>query len=41
MYPISYYTMTRQSKDPKYIRLEMVRYAKENGVKPDARAFIF
>lgn len=34
MYPISYYTMTRQSKDPKYIRLEMVRYARENSVKP-------
>lgn len=39
MCPIPYYTMTKQSKDPKYIRLEMVRYARENGVKPAARAF--
>jgi transposase-like protein len=34
-----YYTVMRQSKDPKYIRLEMVRYASEHGVKPTARAF--
>jgi transposase len=29
----------RQSKDPKYLRLEMVRYAKEHGIKPAAREF--
>lgn len=34
-----YYTIMRQSKDPKYIRLEMVRYASEHGVKPAARFF--
>ena len=34
-----YYTIMRQSKDPKYIRLEMVRYASEHGVKPAAKAF--
>jgi len=31
--------MIRQSKDPKYLRYEMVRYAKEHGVKPTARMF--
>ena len=39
MCPIQYYTMIRQSKDPKYIRLEIVRFAKEHGIKPAARAF--
>jgi transposase len=29
----------RESKDPKYLRLELVRYAKEHGVKPTAREF--
>jgi hypothetical protein len=39
MCPIPYYTMRQQSKDPKYIRLEMVRWAKERGIKPTARYF--
>jgi transposase len=29
----------RQSKEPTYFRLELVRYAREHGVKPAARAF--
>ncbi|MBU2626104.1 MAG: helix-turn-helix domain-containing protein, partial [candidate division Zixibacteria bacterium] len=29
----------RLSKDPKWLRFEMVRYAREHGVKPAARAF--
>jgi len=29
----------RESKDPKYLRLELVRYAKEHGIKPAAREF--
>ncbi|MFH1893132.1 MAG: helix-turn-helix domain-containing protein [Candidatus Zixiibacteriota bacterium] len=29
----------RLSKDPKWLRYEMVRYAREHGVKPAARAF--
>ena len=39
MCPIPYYTMTRQSKDPKYIRFEMVRFARKHGIKPAARCF--
>jgi len=39
MCPIGYYTIMRQSKDPKLFRYEMVRYAREHGVKPAARAF--
>jgi len=39
MCPISYYTMMRKAKDPKYIRLEIVRTAKEKGIKPTARLF--
>jgi transposase-like protein len=32
-----YYTVMRQSKDPRYLRLRMVRLAREHGVKPAAR----
>jgi len=39
MCPIGYYTNMRRSKDPKWLRYEMVRYAREHGVKPTARAF--
>ena len=39
MSPVKYYTIMRQSKDPKWLRYEMVRYARDNGVKPAARAF--
>jgi transposase len=31
--------MMRQSKDPRYLRFELVRYATEHGVKPAARTF--
>lgn len=39
MGPIRYYTIMRQSKEPTYFRLELVRYARERGIKPAARAF--
>jgi transposase len=39
MSPVKYYTIMRQSEDPKWLRYEMVRYAWDNGVKPAARAF--
>jgi len=39
MNSLSYYKIMRQSKDPKYLRLELVRYAKEHGVKPASRQF--
>jgi len=34
MCAIRYYTMIRQSKDPKVFRCELVRYAKAHGIKP-------
>jgi len=37
--PYAYYTVMRQSQDPKTLRLRMALYAKEHGVKPAARAF--
>jgi transposase len=37
MCPLRYYTMLRQSKDRTYLRFEMVRYAREFGIKPAAR----
>jgi len=39
MCPIPYYDMIRQSKSPEYIRLAMVQLAREEGIKPAARAF--
>jgi transposase len=39
MCPIKYYTNMRLSKDRRLLRYEMVRYAREHGVKPAARAF--
>ena len=39
MITISYYTIMRKSKDPKYLRLAMVNYAQEHGIKPAAREF--
>jgi len=39
MRPYAYYTVMRQSQDPKLLRLRMALYAKEHGVKPAARAF--
>lgn len=37
--PYAYYTVMRQSQDPKTLRLRMALYAKDKGVKPAARAF--
>ena len=39
MCSIKYYTMIRQSKDPKARRYELVHYAKRHGIKPAARMF--
>src|ERR1043165_1786872 len=39
MCPLGYYTMLRQSKDCTYLRFELVRYAREHGIKPAARQF--
>lgn len=39
MCPLRYYTMLRQSKEPTYLRFEVVRYAREFGIKPAARHF--
>ncbi|MCK4788141.1 MAG: helix-turn-helix domain containing protein [Desulfobacteraceae bacterium] len=39
MCPIKYYINMRLSKDPKLFRYEMVKYAKDHGVKPTARVF--
>lgn len=39
MCPLNYYTNMRLSKDRKLLRYELVRFARECGVKPAARAF--
>jgi transposase len=39
MCPLGSYTMLRQSKDRTYLRFEMVRYAREHGLKAAARHF--
>lgn len=39
MCPYPYYEIMRQSKDPRYLRLKMVKYAQKHGVKPAARLF--
>jgi hypothetical protein len=39
MCPLGYYTVLRQSKEPTYLGLEMVRYARAQGIKPAARYF--
>lgn len=39
MCPIGYYTMIRNYKDKKYLRLKMVQCAKGHGIKPTARMF--
>lgn len=36
---LPYFKIMRESKDPKYLRFEIVRYAQQHGVKPAARAF--
>jgi len=39
MCPYDYYTEMRQASDPKHLRLRMVQFARQHGVKPAARAF--
>ena len=39
MHPNPYYDTMRQSKDPSDLRLRLVRFADQHGVKPAARAF--
>jgi len=37
MCPHGYYTLLRESKDPRYLRLRMIQHAKREGIKPTAR----
>jgi hypothetical protein len=39
MCPHGYYTLMRESKDPRYVRLRVVQSARRRGVKPTARPF--
>ena len=39
MCPHGYYTIMRELKAPKHLRLRLVLYARTHGVKPTARAF--
>lgn len=39
MCPLRYYPMLRRSTDPIYLRFELVRYARDYGIKPAARQF--
>jgi transposase len=39
MCPLRYYHILRQSKDPLWLRFELVRYAREYGIKPAVREF--
>ena len=39
MRPYAYYTVMRQSQDPKHLRLRMVLHARQHGVKAAARDF--
>ena len=39
MCTVKYYTIMRQSKAPRWLRYEMVRYARDNGIKAAVRAF--
>ena len=39
MCPYTYYTAMRESKDPRLLRLRMVHYAENHGIKPAARYF--
>ena len=39
MCPYNYYDIMRKSKDKKFLRYQMVNYAKEYGIKPTAREF--
>lgn len=37
MCPLQYYPMLRRSKEPTYLCFELVRYAREHGIKAAAR----
>lgn len=37
--PYPYFTVMRESKDSRYLRLRMVQHAKAHGIKPAARIF--
>ena len=39
MCPHGYYTLMRESKDPRYLRLRLVQSARRRGIKPTARLF--
>jgi transposase len=39
MCPVPYYILMRQSKDPKYLRLQIVLFAQQHGIKPAAQKF--
>src|SRR4051812_2451597 len=39
MCPLRYYPMLRRTTEPTYLRFELVRYAREHGIKPAARQF--
>ena len=39
MNTLTYYTIMRESKDPKYLRLQTVMCAQEHGNKPSAKQF--
>jgi transposase len=39
MCPLRYYPMLRRTTEPTYLRFELVRFAREHGVKPAAREF--
>ena len=39
MCPLRYYPMLRRSTEPTYLRFELVRFAREHGIKPAARHF--
>jgi transposase len=38
-HPIPYYDLMRQSNDPRFLRLRLVRFAQDHGIQPTARAF--
>lgn len=39
MCPYAYYTTMRESTDPRHLRLRLVQFARQHGVKPAGRAF--
>ncbi len=39
MCPVPYYALMRHSKDPNHLRLQMVRFAQQHGIKPAALSF--